>query len=97
MQVVPLTPLKSQLEVPQDEIVALRGQIHAHATTRDKLRVVEKEQDQAIAGHSALSNTINQAIVSSQTTTATTGPTPVRATPSRSRSPPATQGTRSPV
>ena len=45
LQMGQLTPLEAKLKVAQDENVALRIQIQAHAATRGQLRVVKQEQD----------------------------------------------------
>ena len=97
LEVGQLTLLEAQLKTAQDEEFALRSHIQAHATTRDQLRFVDRERDQAVAGHCALFNTISNAIVSSQTTTTSNRSTSGSSSLYRSHSPPAPQRTRPPA
>ncbi|CAI5731153.1 unnamed protein product [Peronospora destructor] len=94
-QVDGLTPLEGQLALSRLENANLRRQLAEHLTVHDQLQVAEHDRDRAIAEHRALLDTLNSAILGSQSSTLTVRPTPTSATPAGSPPASTTQRSRS--
>ena len=92
-QVDGLSLLEGQLALSRQENDNLRRQLAEHLTVHDQLQVAEHDRDRAIAEHRALLDTLNSAILGSQSSTLTARPTPTSAT--QARSPPASTTQRS--
>ncbi|CAI5731149.1 unnamed protein product [Peronospora destructor] len=94
-QVDGLTPLEGQLALSRLENANLRHQLAEHLTVHDQLQVAERDRDRAIAEHRALLDTLNSAILGSQSSTLPVRPMPTSATQARSPSTSTTQRSRS--
>ena len=71
-----LGPLEGQLTQSQVENVNLRRQREEHLAVYDLLAVAEQDRDRTVADHRALLDTMNSAILGSQSSTVIPNPTP---------------------